>query len=175
MAATRAGGSCMRCCSICRRCGRGAGAGGARLRRGAGHRPRARLAGGDHRRDARHRQRRRPSRPCSSREASPRCRSWRESATTILEGQIDRLAKVDGGLLILDYKTNRPPPKTLEEVAPAYIAQLAAYRRRSEGLYPGVPLRAALLWTDGPRLMEIPSTSLDAAEARILLQRATEP
>ena len=34
-----------------------------------------------------------------------------------LEGQIDRLAKIDGGLLILDYKTNRPPPKTLDEVA----------------------------------------------------------
>ncbi len=31
-----------------------------------------------------------------------------------LEGQIDRLAVVDGSLLILDYKTNRPPPKTLD-------------------------------------------------------------
>jgi ATP-dependent helicase/nuclease subunit A len=56
----------------------------------------------------------------------------------------------------------------LEEVAPAYIAQLAAYRRALKGLYPKLPLRAALLWTDGPRLMEIPSTSLDAAEARLL-------
>jgi ATP-dependent helicase/nuclease subunit A len=91
-----------------------------------------------------------------------------------LEGQIDRLARIDGGLLILDYKTNRPPPSTLEEVAPAYIAQLAAYRAALRGLYGGIALRAALLWTDGPRLMEIPSTSLDAAERR-LLQRATEP
>jgi ATP-dependent helicase/nuclease subunit A len=91
-----------------------------------------------------------------------------------LEGQIDRLARVEDGLLILDYKTNRPPPKTLEEVAPAYIAQLAAYRRALKGLYPELPLRAALLWTDGPRLMEIPSTSLDAAEAR-LLSATAEP
>ncbi len=91
-----------------------------------------------------------------------------------LEGQIDRLARVDGGLLILDYKTNRPPPKTLEEVAPAYIAQLAGYRQALKGLYPDLPLRAALLWTDGPRLMEIPSTSLDAAEQR-LLRRAQQP
>ncbi|MEX1059530.1 MAG: PD-(D/E)XK nuclease family protein, partial [Methyloceanibacter sp.] len=91
-----------------------------------------------------------------------------------LEGQIDRLAVVEGGLLILDYKTNRPPPKTLAEVAPAYVAQLAAYRTALKGLFPGLTLRAALLWTDGPRLMEIPSTSLDAAEARIL-QRAREP
>jgi ATP-dependent helicase/nuclease subunit A len=91
-----------------------------------------------------------------------------------LEGQIDRLALVEGGLLILDYKTNRPPPKTLAEVAPAYIAQLAAYRTALKSLFPGITLRAALLWTDGPTLMEIPSTSLDAAEQR-LLQRAYEP
>jgi ATP-dependent helicase/nuclease subunit A len=85
-----------------------------------------------------------------------------------LGGQIDRLADVGGGLLILDYKTNRPPPKTLDEVAPAYIAQLAGYRTALKGLFPGRPLRAALLWTDGPRLMEIPSTSLDKAEQRLL-------
>jgi ATP-dependent helicase/nuclease subunit A len=91
-----------------------------------------------------------------------------------LEGQIDRLARVDGGLLILDYKTNRPPPKTLDEVATAYIAQLAGYRQALKGLYPDLPLRAALLWTDGPRLMEIPSTSLDNAEQR-LLRRAQQP
>jgi ATP-dependent helicase/nuclease subunit A len=91
-----------------------------------------------------------------------------------LEGQIDRLVVVEGGLLILDYKTNRPPPKTVGEVAPAYIAQLAAYRTALESLFPDLTLRAALLWTDGPRLMEIPSTSLDAAEER-LLQRAYEP
>ena len=91
-----------------------------------------------------------------------------------LEGQIDRLVRLDTGLLILDYKTNRPPPKTLEEVAPAYIAQLAAYRTALRVLYPGLALRAALLWTDGPRLMEVPSTSLDDAEQR-LVQRAQQP
>jgi ATP-dependent helicase/nuclease subunit A len=91
-----------------------------------------------------------------------------------LEGQIDRLAVLTHDLLILDYKTNRPPPATPEEVAPAYIAQLAAYRVALKGLFPGRSLRAALLWTDGPRLMEIPSTSLDAAEDR-LRQRRREP
>jgi len=85
-----------------------------------------------------------------------------------LEGQIDRLAALDGELLILDYKTNRPPPATPEDVAPAYIAQLAAYRVALKSLFPGRVLRAALLWTDGPRLMEIPSTSLDEAERRFL-------
>ena len=91
-----------------------------------------------------------------------------------LEGQIDRLAIVEGSLLIVDYKTNRPPPTTLDDVSPAYVAQLAGYRRALKALFEGRPLRAALLWTDGPRLMEIPSTSLDSAERR-LFGAATEP
>jgi ATP-dependent helicase/nuclease subunit A len=89
-----------------------------------------------------------------------------------LEGQIDRLAVLGRDLMILDYKTNRPPPETPEEVAPAYVTQLAAYRIALKRLFPGLTLRAALLWTDGPRLMEIPSTLLDAAEDR-MLQRST--
>ena len=83
-----------------------------------------------------------------------------------IEGQIDRLAILDGELMILDYKTNRPPPETPETVAPAYIVQLAAYRAALRELFPGRLIRAALLWTDGPRLMEIPSSLLDAAESR---------
>ncbi len=89
-----------------------------------------------------------------------------------LEGQIDRLAILDQDLLILDYKTNRPPPSTPDEVSQAYIDQLAAYRLALSGLFPGRALRAALLWTDGPLLMEIPSTLLDVAERDMLSRRA---
>jgi ATP-dependent helicase/nuclease subunit A len=85
-----------------------------------------------------------------------------------LSGQIDRLAVLDDALLVLDYKTNRPPPETPEEVAPAYVAQLAAYRAALRLMFPGRALRAALVWTDGPKLMEIPSNLLDRAERRIL-------
>ena len=48
-------------------------------------------------------------------------------------------------MLILDYKTNRPPPETPDEVAPAYVAQLAAYRAALKALFPGRALRAALV------------------------------
>jgi len=85
-----------------------------------------------------------------------------------LEGQIDLLAVLEDELLILDYKTNRPPPLILEDVAPAYINQLAAYRLALRKLFPDRSVRAALLWTDGPRLMEVPSTSLDVAECSLL-------
>ena len=108
-----------------------------------------------------------PSRRFSSREALPRSPVVARIGGYDLEGQIDRLALVEDSLLIVDYKTNRPPPRTLEEVAPAYIAQLAGYRKALARMFPGRGLRAALLWTDGPRLMEIPSPSLDAAEERL--------
>ncbi len=54
-----------------------------------------------------------------------------------LTGQIDRLVVLEEALLVLDYKTNRPPPTRPEEVAPAYIAQLAAYRIALQALFPG--------------------------------------
>ncbi|MGH6867161.1 MAG: double-strand break repair helicase AddA [Methyloceanibacter sp.] len=91
-----------------------------------------------------------------------------------LEGQIDRLAILEEDLLILDYKTNRPPPQSPEDVAQNYVDQLAAYRLALGRLFPGRAVRAALMWTDGPRLMEIPSTSLDEAE-RGILQRMAQP
>jgi ATP-dependent helicase/nuclease subunit A len=90
-----------------------------------------------------------------------------------LSGQIDRLVVSDDALLVLDYKTNRPPPQTPEDVAPAYVAQLAAYRAALRLMFPGRSLQAALVWTDGPKLMEIPSNLLDRAEHRILAEGAS--
>jgi ATP-dependent helicase/nuclease subunit A len=91
-----------------------------------------------------------------------------------LSGQVDRLAILDDALFVLDYKTNRPPPSAPDEVAPGYIAQLAAYRAAFRLMFPERTLRAAILWTDGPKLMEIPSTLLDLAERR-MLQEGPQP
>ncbi len=63
-------------------------------------------------------------------------------------------------VLIVDFKTNRPAPTMLAEVPRDYLAQLAVYRRALSALYPGRAVDAALLWTDGPRLMEIPDSAL---------------
>ncbi len=72
-----------------------------------------------------------------------------------LSGRIDRLVVTDAAVMIVDYKTNRPPPLDAAEVAPAYVEQLAAYRAALTRIYPGRRIRTLLLWTDGPRLMEI--------------------
>ena len=72
-----------------------------------------------------------------------------------LNGRIDRLVVTDEAVLIVDYKTNRPPPTDAAAVSPAYVEQLAAYRAALERIYPGRRVRTLLLWTDGPRLMEL--------------------
>ena len=87
-------------------------------------------------------------------------------AGVTVNGQIDRLVITDHEVLIVDYKTNRPPPTEAEKVAPVYLAQMAAYRALLRVLHPGKPVRCALLWTDGPRLMELPDPLLDRALAR---------
>jgi len=74
----------------------------------------------------------------------------------LVSGQIDRLLVTETDILIIDYKTNRPPPQRLEDVAPVYLRQMGTYARLLKTIYPGRTVRAALLWTDGARLMEIP-------------------
>ncbi len=78
-----------------------------------------------------------------------------------LTGQIDRLAVTAEAVLIVDYKTNRSAPASVASVAPAYLYQLAAYRLALQDIYGNRPVRAALLWTEGPQLMEIPAQILD--------------
>ena len=78
-----------------------------------------------------------------------------------LSGQIDRVLVGDAAVWIVDYKTNRPPPTRVEDVPAAYLGQLAAYRAALAAIWPDRPVRCALLWTDTPRLMEIPGDLLD--------------
>ncbi|TSD88214.1 double-strand break repair helicase AddA [Mycobacterium sp. KBS0706] len=78
-----------------------------------------------------------------------------------LSGQIDRLVVTPDSVLVVDYKTNRPPPVSIEAVPRAYLVQMAAYRAALRLVYPGRTVRCALLWTEGPRLMELPPATLD--------------
>jgi ATP-dependent helicase/nuclease subunit A len=77
-------------------------------------------------------------------------------------GQVDRLAVTGDTVLIADYKTDRFVPDRLDAVPP-YVTQLALYRAVLARVFPGKTVRAALLFTDGPKLMEVPAASMDAA------------
>ena len=81
----------------------------------------------------------------------------------LVSGQIDRLVVTPAEVLIVDYKTNHAPPQLVAEAPGAYVRQLALYRAVLRKLYPLLPVRAALLWTETPDLMEISALALDAA------------
>ncbi|RCS22315.1 double-strand break repair helicase AddA [Phyllobacterium salinisoli] len=80
-----------------------------------------------------------------------------------VSGKIDRLSVENGRVTIVDYKTNRPPPRDLTQVPDAYIAQLALYRALLRPLYPGLSVEAALLFTEGPHIIAIPAEAMDKA------------
>jgi ATP-dependent helicase/nuclease subunit A len=86
----------------------------------------------------------------------------------IVNGRVDRLVIGDKQILIVDYKTDRPAPADVSGVGEAYIAQMAAYRAVLSQAWPDRPIRCLLVWTDGPRLMEIPASALDMAIKTVL-------
>lgn len=74
---------------------------------------------------------------------------------TLVSGQIDRILITDKDILIVDFKTNRPPPQHVQDVPEIYLSQMKAYADMLRQIYPAHNVRCALLWTDGARLMEI--------------------
>ena len=87
----------------------------------------------------------------------------RAGRSVAVSGQIDRLVVTPAGVLIADYKTNRPAPRLIEDVPRAYLTQLALYRAVLGRLYPDKAVRAVLVWTDVPDLMEISAAALEDA------------
>jgi ATP-dependent helicase/nuclease subunit A len=66
-------------------------------------------------------------------------------------------------VLVVDYKTNRPAPDRIEDADPAYVAQMAVYVAVLREIYPNRLVEAALVWTDGPRLMAVPQDVIERA------------
>jgi ATP-dependent helicase/nuclease subunit A len=85
----------------------------------------------------------------------------------LVSGQIDRLVVTADEVLIADYKTNQVVPENPQAAPQAYLEQLALYRAVLGMIYPGRTVRAALVWTEGPDLMEFSASALDAALARV--------
>ncbi len=80
-----------------------------------------------------------------------------------VSGQIDRLLINDDKILVIDYKTNRPPPRDPNKVSPLYLRQMAVYQTLLAEAYPGRQISCALLWTDGPFMMKLPNPLLEKA------------
>src|SRR5437763_16767787 len=77
-----------------------------------------------------------------------------------ISGRIDRLVVLPGRVLVADFKTNRPSPAAIEAADPAYLRQMAIYAAVLGEVFPGRTIEAALVWTDGPKLMPLPENLL---------------
>jgi ATP-dependent helicase/nuclease subunit A len=87
-----------------------------------------------------------------------------------VSGQIDRLSVAENTVLIADYKSDGTVPARFDDVPKPYVAQLALYRAVLARLYPEKTVRAALIFTAGLCLVEVPGPAMDAALARVLAE-----
>jgi ATP-dependent helicase/nuclease subunit A len=73
-----------------------------------------------------------------------------------VSGRIDRLLVDAERVLVVDFKTNRPAPDRIEDADAAYLTQMAIYVAVLAEVFPDRAVEAAIVWTDGPKLMAIP-------------------
>ncbi|MEM1052640.1 MAG: double-strand break repair helicase AddA [Pseudomonadota bacterium] len=80
----------------------------------------------------------------------------------VIAGAVDRLLVTDKEITVVDYKTTRRPPRTLHEVPKSTLTQMAAYVAALQAIYPDRVIRAAILYTHAPILLDIPQDTLTA-------------
>jgi ATP-dependent helicase/nuclease subunit A len=91
----------------------------------------------------------------------------RDGKSQFVSARIDRLAVDSENAFIVDYKSDRAPPDHPDRAPRSYVTQLALYRAVLQQIYPNHTVRAALLWTAEPLLMELPAAALDDALGRL--------
>jgi ATP-dependent helicase/nuclease subunit A len=84
-----------------------------------------------------------------------------------VSGRVDRMVVTPARVLVVDFKTNRPSPERIEDADEAYLIQMAVYVAVLRAVFPGRAVEAALVWTDGPRLMPIPENLIVETLARL--------
>jgi ATP-dependent helicase/nuclease subunit A len=80
-------------------------------------------------------------------------------------GRVDRMRVTPDRVLVVDFKTNRPAPASIEAADRSYVLQMAVYAAVLRAVFPGRKVEAALVWTDGPRLMPVPEAVMASALA----------
>jgi ATP-dependent helicase/nuclease subunit A len=78
----------------------------------------------------------------------------------VIAGTADRLLVLPDRVLVADFKTARRPPAGLEQVPLHTLKQMGAYAAALAVIYPGRRIEAALLYTQAPVLIAIPTELL---------------
>ena len=84
-----------------------------------------------------------------------------------VSGRIDRMAVTDDAVEIVDFKTNRVPPASLDEIPFEHRAQLAIYRAILAPLYPGKEIRCGLIYTETAKTYWLEAARMDASLAEL--------
>lgn len=74
----------------------------------------------------------------------------------VIAGTVDRIRVETDQVLVIDFKTGRVPGDETE-IPNSHHAQMTAYAEALQVIFPGRRVRAALLYTAGPRLFELTS------------------
>jgi ATP-dependent helicase/nuclease subunit A len=88
-----------------------------------------------------------------------------------ISGRVDRLLVEPDRVLVVDFKTNRPAPARIEDADPAYLVQMAVYAAVLAEVFPRRRIEAALVWTDGPKLMPVSENIVAETLARLRAER----
>ncbi len=73
----------------------------------------------------------------------------------VVAGTVDRLLVEETIVRVVDFKTGRDVPSTPEQVPPQHRRQMEAYAKALTVIFPGRRIETALLYTSGPRLIEL--------------------
>ncbi|MBS0478872.1 MAG: UvrD-helicase domain-containing protein, partial [Proteobacteria bacterium] len=79
----------------------------------------------------------------------------------VIAGTVDRLLVEPNRVRVVDFKTGRRVPFSIDEIPEFHLRQMAAYAAALRVIFPGRAVEAALLYTVEPRLFDLPSELLD--------------
>ncbi|QPC99801.1 double-strand break repair helicase AddA [Qipengyuania soli] len=80
----------------------------------------------------------------------------------VVMGTADRLLVTGERVVVVDFKTARRPPSSLDAIPESTMRQMAAYVAALERIYPDRTVEAAVLYTQTPQLFALPGERLDA-------------
>jgi ATP-dependent helicase/nuclease subunit A len=83
-------------------------------------------------------------------------------AGRVISGAVDRLLIGETEVLVVDFKTGRFVPAQEAAISRHHKAQMAAYVAVLQGIFPDRKVRAALLYTNGPKLLALSQDTMNA-------------
>lgn len=78
----------------------------------------------------------------------------------VVSGTVDRLVVLPDRVRVVDFKTGRRAPASLEEIPPYHLRQMSAYVAALRVIFPDREVEAALLYSAGPVLYALPEALL---------------